>query len=110
MAERYGIDIEFKAKRELRERFGRDITMIHNEVVKLSLAHQRIRPSDVRYSGDIQKWPSDTTLFRRTYELVRNFPAFYASTQALLLSGANEITLLAQISYTIRLLLNVYLL
>lgn len=55
IAERNSIDIEFKAKKELRERFGRDITMIQNEIEKLSLVYSKIRTNEIEFSGDINK-------------------------------------------------------
>lgn len=55
IAERNNVDIEFKAKKELRERFGRDITMIQNEIEKLSLVYSKIRTNEIEFSGDINK-------------------------------------------------------
>lgn len=55
IAERNNVDIEFKAKKELKERFGRDITMIQNEIEKLSLVYSKIRTNEIEFSGDINK-------------------------------------------------------
>lgn len=108
IAERNNVDIEFKAKKELKERFGRDITMIQNEIEKLSLVYSKIRTNEIEFSGDINKWPSDTTLFKRCFEVVSNFELFFSTTQMLLKKGVSEVTLLAQINYVFRLLIKVF--